>query len=97
MDQWVDGWMDDCADGRMNGCMAGWMTVRMDGWMDGRTEGLTSDPCGPGGTQAGSGKEPPRPSLFRVLAKLVGPWLVVGFVQKVVSDGFLVLSPVLLG
>ncbi|KAK7499875.1 hypothetical protein BaRGS_00008966 [Batillaria attramentaria] len=43
------------------------------------------------------GKEPRRPSLLRVLSKLVGPWLVVGLIQKVVSDVFLILSPVLLG
>lgn len=61
------------------------------------TDWLTAGSLLTGGREAGQGKETPRPSLFRVLSKLVGPWLVVGFVQKVVSDGFLIMSPILLG
>ncbi|XP_076457725.1 multidrug resistance-associated protein 1-like [Babylonia areolata] len=52
---------------------------------------------GSGERETKKGKDKPHPSLFRVLAKLVGPWLVLGFLQKVASDCFFVLSPVLLG
>lgn len=37
-----------------------------------------------------------RPSLLKVLAQMMGPRLMVGLVQKVISDAFVLCSPVLL-